>query len=324
MEIAFSIIYNVGILFIMMIPGVLLKKCRLCSDGFGKGISNLVLYIAQPALVFLAYLKEFSGEVLINSLVVLLLSVVAHLIFLISLLFFKKEVEDRRRMLRFASIFSNAAFMGIPLITAVLGAEYTIYASIYNITFNMFLWTLGVHICTDGNTLDDGTVLKSQASIKKALFHPVTLAAALGLVFFVAPIHTYIPEIITESLQMVANLVAPLSMLVLGLRIADIDFKNFFNDKNLYTFLVLRHIALPALVFLATLGIKALGVPVSYEVFNVVVIMAAAPAASSATMFAEKYDCDAAYVSKVVALSTILSILTMPLLALPIDFVFAL
>lgn len=322
MGIAIDIIYNVGILFIMMIPGIIMKKCKLCGDGFGKGVSNLVLYVAQPCLIFKAYLKPFSIDVLKNALIVLLLSIVAHCVFLLALLVFNNTTEDRRRMLRFATIFSNAAFMGIPLIEAVLGSEYTIYASIYNITFNMFLWTLGVHICTDNNTLDDGTVLKSQASFKKALIHPVTIAAALGLVFFLLPIDAYVPELCTESLTMVSNLVAPLSMLVLGLRIADIDFKNFFNDKNLYYFILLRHIALPLIVFGIIAVLKISGVPISTEIFKVIMMLASAPAASSATMFAEKYDCDGAYVSKLVAFSTILSIVTMPIIAMPIDILF--
>ena len=338
-EVALNIVINVGILFLMMIPGILLKKCKLCSDGFGKGVSNLVLYIAQPALIFLAYLKAFDAEVLKNCLVVLVLSIVAHCIFLLALLFYNKTTEDRRRMLRFATIFSNAAFMGIPLITAVLGAEYTIYASIYNITFNMFLWTLGVHICTANNVLDDGTVLKSEASVKKALLHPVTIAAVLGIgCFFLTkyiPIHEYIngdylrgeradiiyTDIIYKPLESISNLVAPLSMLVLGLRIADINFRGFFKDKHMYLFVLLRHFALPAIVLLAIWGLKLAGVPVTKEIFKVIILMAAAPAASSATMFAEKYDCDAAYVSKIVALSTILSIVTMPILAMPIEFI---
>ncbi len=322
MGIALDIIYNVGILFIMMIPGIILKKCKLCSDGFGKGVSNLVLYVAQPCLIFKAYLKPFDAEVLKNALIVLLLSVIAHCVFLLALLVFNNTTEDRRRMLRFATIFSNAAFMGIPLIEAVLGSDYTIYASIYNITFNMFLWTLGVHICTDNNTLDDGTVLKSQASVKKALLHPVTIAAALGLLFFFLPIESYVPKLATDSLTMVSNLVAPLSMLVLGLRIADIDLGGFFNDKNLYIFIALRHVVLPAIVFGIIGLLKTVGLPVSTEIFKVVMIMASAPAASSATMFAEKYDCDAAYVSKLVAVSTIVCILTMPLMAMPIDILF--
>ena len=340
MEIASNIVFNVGLLFIMMIPGIIINKCKLADGAFGKGISNLVLYVAQPALIFLAYLKEYSYTVLINSLVVLLLSVIAHGIFCLALLFFRKTTDDRQRMLRFATIFSNAAFMGIPLITAVLGAEYTIYASIYNITFNMFLWTLGVHICTAGNTLDDGTVLKSEASPKKALLHPVTIAAALGLVFFFLPIHSYVPEIIDKSLNMVANLVAPLSMLVLGLRIAEIDLKgaprvkknedadaknadcntpktpSFFADINLYVFIGLRHFIMPALVIGAIALLKLVGLPIDSEITTVVVIMASAPAASSAAMFAEKYDCDAAYVSKLVAFSTIISIASMPLMSM--------
>ena len=231
--------------------------------------------------------------------------------------------EDRRRMLRFATIFSNAAFMGIPLIEAVLGSEFTIYASIYNITFNMFLWTLGVHICTDNNVLDSGEVLKSQASIKKALIHPVTIAAALGLVYFFLPIGpAEMPELAMECLTMISALVAPLSMLVLGLRIAEIDLRGFFKDKNVYFFIALRHIALPALVFGVLGALKLIGLPISYEIFMVTMILASAPAASSATMFAEKYDCDAAYVSKLVAFSTILSILTMPLMALPVSLLY--
>ena len=322
MGIALDIIYNVGILFIMMIPGIILKKAKLCGDGFGKGVSNLVLYVAQPCLIFRAYLKPFDMEVLKNALVTLVLSVIAHGVFMLALLVFNHTTEDRRRMLRFATIFSNAAFMGIPLIEAVLGPEYTIYASIYNITFNMFLWTVGVHICTDNNVLDDGTVIKSQASIKKALIHPVTIAAALGLLFFFLPIEGYVPELCTESLNMVSGLVAPLSMLVLGLRIAEIDFKGFFDDKNVYFFILLRHIALPLIVFGIVSGLKLIGLPISTAIFKVIMLMVSAPAASSATMFAEKYDCDAAYVSKLVAFSTILAIVTMPIIAMPIDLLF--
>ena len=323
MNIVNSIIVNVGILFIMMVPGVILKKCKLVPDGFGKGVSNLVLYIAQPVLVFLAYVRPFDAEILKNAAVVLLLSVIAHLIFsVITFLCYKKAPEKAQRMLRFATIFSNAAFMGIPLISAVLGPEATIYASVYNITFNMFLWSLGVYICTahtdvDGDGIPDGlTRTKNEASLLKALYHPVTIAAALGLVFFITPLNDHIPTIINDSLVMLKNLVAPLSMAVIGLRLADMDLRGFFKDKYMYLFLVLRHVALPVLVLAAIRLVMLTGLYVSEEVLMVTLILAACPAASSATMFAEKYDCDAAYVSKLVAFSTILSIATMPLMVM--------
>lgn len=326
-DLVIKLIYNVGVMFLMMIPGLIMKKCRLAPEGFGKGLSNLVLYIAQPALIFLAYVRPYDSAVLVNILYVLLFSVVAHVIFaVIALRVFGKSPDGRRRMLRFATVFSNAAFMGIPLIGKVLGDGATIYASVYNITFNLFLWSFGVYLCTEGRDHDyDGDVdsddkklarRKLLASMKKAILHPVTLAAFVGLFFFFLPIDTYIPDIVTEGLTMLKDLVIPLSMAVIGLRLADIDFRGIFKDKDMYLFLVLRHLALPALVFAVMRLISLLNIGITTDVILVVLIMACAPAASSATMFAERYDCDAPYVSKLVAVSTILSIATMPLVIL--------
>ena len=319
------IIYNVALLFIMMIPGVLLVKCKMSVNGFGKGLSNLVLYIAQPALIFMAYMRPYDAEILKNSLYVFILSVLVHIMFsVIAMLCFKRSPESVQRMLRFATIFSNAAFMGIPLIAAVLEDSYpgaTVYASIYNITFNLFLWSLGVYICTEGrdknsNGVDDGVEeVKEKASPLKALYHPVTIAAAIGLVFFIFSLGNYLPEIVSESFNMLKGLVAPLSMVVIGLRLAEMNFKGFFKDKDMYIFLLLRHIALPLLT-VGMVKLLALMLPIAPVVQMVVVIMASAPAATSATMFAEKYDCDAAYVSRLVTASTLISIVTMPLILL--------
>lgn len=326
MQFAPDIIYNVMLLFIMMIPGIILKKCGIAPEGFGKGLSNLVLYIAQPALVFLAYFKDFNVDILFNSIYVLVFSFIAHAIFaVIALLLFKGAEDAKRRMLRFATVFSNAAFMGIPLIAAVLEDSYpgaTLYASIYNISFNLFLWTLGVYLCTGGRDFDGNNVpdhidhIKSGMSFKKALLHPVTIAAVLGLIFFCFSLHTYVPTIITESLTMLKNLVAPLSMVVIGLRLADMNFEGCFKDKYLYLFLGLRHIALPFIMVLILKLLPLFGMDIHPAVTTVVVIMASAPAATSATMFAEMYSCDASYVSRAVTISTLLSIVTMPLMTM--------
>ena len=249
MNIAPQLIYNVGILFVMLIPGIILKKAGLCSDTFGKGISNLVLYIAQPVLVFVAYLRDFDKRVLINAVYVLVFSIVAHVVFALgAMMFFKKAPDSKQRMLRFATVFSNAAFMGIPLIASIpsLGAEATIYASIYNITFNAFLWSLGVHICVDEKDVDgdgksDEEMLRKKGGVKlvNVIFHPVNVAAMLGLVFFLTPLSKYTPQFAIDSFTMLKSLVAPLSMIVIGLRITDIDFRTAFIDKHMYVFLAL-------------------------------------------------------------------------------------
>ena len=334
-----DLIFNVAVLFIMMVPGVILKLTKMVPDGFGKGLSNLVLYLAQPALIVNAYLsseKSFS-EIWENVLAVLALSLVAHVIFTVAALsLFKNAPEARQKMLRFATIFSNAAFMGIPLVQAIFETrpEVAIYATVYNVTFNLFLWTLGVHLCTrnkgqdmDGDGDSDITDelisaaknVKKEGSFLKVLLHPVTLASAVGIILLVFGVNSVELEeaglkIINKILGNLAGLVAPLSMVVIGLRIPDIRPGNTFREANTYVFLALRHLILPLL----TLGVIKLlilvGISISYDPIIVTIIMAAAPAASSATMFAEKYNCDAAYVSTLVITSTLLSIGTMPLL----------
>ena len=332
-----SLIVNVGILFIMMIPGIILKKCNFCQEGFGKGISNLVLYIAQPALIVHAYLScesKFS-DIWLSCLMTFILSLVAHVLFSgFALLLFKRQVEGRRKMLRFVTIFSNAAFMGIPLIQSILGPEAAIYASIYNITFNLFLWTLGVHLCTMDRSRDfngDGETdikdeylslqhhMKRETSVKKLILHPVTIASVIGVTLLIFGVNIALLEsarlgIIADSLAMLKNLVAPLSMVVIGLRIPEIKLAGTLTDIGMYVFLGLRHILLPSLILLIIFALKNAGIPIDKTTETVTVILAATPAASSATMFAEKYDCDAAYTSRLVVISTILSIGTMPLI----------
>ena len=324
MNVAIKLIYNVALLFIMMVPGVLMKKCRLCSDGFGKGLSNLVLYIAQPALTFVAYLRPYDQKIMINALYVFLFSVILHALFaVVAMLCFKKAPDSMKRMLRFATIFSNVAFMGIPLIAAVLEDTYpgaTVYALLYSVTFNIFLWSLGAWICTNGrdtnqNKVDDFTDHKRGVSIIPALVHPTTIASAIGLIFFIFPIEGYVPALAEESFVMLKGLVAPLSMVVIGLRLADMSFKGMAKDKEMYVFLALRHVILP-LLSLGIVKLVGLFLPLDPAVEMVTVILAAAPAATSATMFAEKFDCDAIYVSRLVTVSTLVSIVTIPLLLL--------
>ena len=136
-EIISSIIYTVAVFFALMLPGIILKKTNMIPDGFGKGLSNLILYIAQPALVFLAYVRPYDKEIMINSIYVFIFSIIAHVIFtLVALAVFKKAPDAKARMLKFVTIFANAAFMGITLIKVVLEETYpgaTMYASIYTV-----------------------------------------------------------------------------------------------------------------------------------------------------------------------------------------------
>ena len=330
MDIILSLITQVAILFVMMVPGILLKKFDLVNDSFGKGLSNLVLYIAQPALILYAYLAyDGDGSIWLNALWVLIFSVVAHFLFAgIAIMHFRGAEDGQRRMLRFATVFSNAAFMGIPLISVLLGPEATIYASIYNISFNVFLWSLGVYFCTvrrdeDGDGIPDGEhKVKPKISPLKVALHPVNIAAVIGILPLALGITSYIPEFVMGCLEMLKSLVAPLAMVVIGLRMAGMSFRGTFRDKYLYLFLGFRHFALPILVLGVMWLLSVVGFSFSSTVVTVTLLLAATPAATSATMFAEKYDCDAVYTSRIVIISTLLSIVSMPLLVLLSSLIF--
>ena len=125
-----------------------------------------------------------------------------------------------------------------------------------------------------------------------------------------------LPDFFMDCLEMLKALVAPLAMFVIGLRIVGMSFRGAFRDKYLYLFLGLRHLALPLAVLVIMWFLSLVGVPLGNTVTTVTLLLAATPAATSATMFAEKYDCDAVYTSRIVIISTLISIVTMPLLVM--------
>ena len=325
-NVVLPLVINIATLLLLLAPGVILKKCRLVGEEFGKGLSNLVLYVAQPLLIFCAYL-DYSGDARIwsNALWVLILSLLAHTLFaVVALLFFRGAEEGRRRMLRFATVFSNSAYMGIPLISAVLGAEATIYASIYNIVFNVFLWSFGVWLCTTEEARESEKKPLSAIVLKVAV-HPVNIAAVLGLLCLAFNASAYLPPVVADilggSFAYLKNLVAPLSMIIIGLRLATTSFRGAFRDRYLYLLLALRHLLLPA-VLLVLLHLLAYVIPLGDTVNEVVIILAATPAATAVTMFAEKYGCDTAYASRSVLISTLLAVVTMPLVVLAYGLLF--
>ena len=317
-----SILFSkVVLLLLMIIPGFLMAKCKLSTPGLCKGLANLILYAAQPALIIKGYVRDFDAEVLSRALTVLMFSLITHFVF-IGLAFgvFRGGDEARRRVLRFATVFTNAGYMGIPLICAIFDDEYAIYASIYVIVFNLFCWSLGAYLYTDE---------KKYISLRKMFFNPASIATYVGLLFFLTPLNRLItpvegssafldvlraiPYDLIDGLQAT---VAPLSMLLIGLRLAEIDFRGVFRDKPMYVYLVLRLLISPALIWGVMKVCMLLGILNDGVVMTVILLSAATPAATATTMFAEKYDGDSVYASKLVSVSTILSIATMPAVAL--------
>lgn len=317
-----SVLFSkVALLLLMIIPGFLMAKCKLSNDGLCKGIANLILYVAQPALIIKGYIRDYDAEVMKRAAWVFALALLTHLLFTALAFTVFRGKQPIKRVLRYATVFTNAGYMGIPLICAIFNEEYAIYASIYVIVFNIFCWSLGSYIYTDE---------RKYISIRKMFFNPATIATYVGLLLFITPLnrllaplpqdaHTLtdilksIPLDLIDSLQ---ALVAPLSMLLIGLRFAEIDLRGAFRDRHLYVYLTLRLLVSPALIWGIMRLLSLCGILTDTVVLTVILLSAATPAATATSMFAEKFDGDSAYASKLVSVSTLLSLATMPIVAL--------
>ena len=298
---------SVLLLMLMIIPGFIMRKAGLADDGLSKGFANTILYITQPAMIVVAFIRDFDKNVLYIAAGVLFFSFVAHIMFyFIALRLFKNAKKEIRKVLQFGVVFSNAGYMGIPLIMAILGDDAAIYASSYIIGFNVFSWSLGCLIYSED---------KKYISPKKIFVNAATIPTYIGILIFLFPINNYIPSVVLDGLSMLKSTVAPMSMMLIGMRLAEVDFKGIFKDKYLPAGTLIRLIIFPALIWAIMRLVSLTGIYFNETAITVVLICAATPCASATGMFAEKFNGDAVYASKFVSITTLLSVVTMPLVA---------
>ena len=307
-------------LFCFMIPGFILRKTKLADNGFAKALSIITLYVAQVALIIHGFLVEFNVAVLKGICLVFIFSFLAHIIFYFAAKCMFRRAEDRlKKVLRFGVIFSNAGYMGIPVISDVFGSDYVKYATVYIVSFNIFAYSLGRLIYTND---------KKYISVKKIFINPAVVPIGIGLVIFLTggggwfQSHLSDSGILGEGLSLIyniltvlKNMVAPASMMVIGAKLADINFKGIFKDKYLYPFILIRLFLFPAIMWAIMRICLVFGI-IDSTSMSVVLILSSTPAATLTSMFAELYVCDAVYAGKLVAITTVLSVASMPIVAL--------
>lgn len=313
---------SVATLFCFMIPAFILRKSGLADDSFAKNLSLFVLYIAQVAMILHGFILPFSSEVFKGICLTFLLSLLSHIVFyLVAINLFKNTPEKRRRVLRFGMVFSNAGYMGIPVISDVFGDNFAIYATVYIVWFNVFAFSLGRLIYTDD---------KKYISIKKIILNPAVIPIIIGITCYLTGIGgiiynlaqpssngavSYAVKIFYNVLTVLKNTVAPVSMMVIGARLADIKFKGILQDRKMYPFLLMRLIVLPAIIWVIMKPLNMIGI-IDKTIMTIVLILCSTPSAALTTIFAELYGGDSPYAGKLVAVSTVLSVVTIPLVAL--------
>ena len=289
---------NVLTLFLLMGVGVACAKTKLLSDGAVKALANLVLYIATPCVIIKSCIREFDPAMLWGFLTVVAVAAATHAVLIVlAKVVFRDSDESRRRVLRCATVFSNAGYMAIPLQQAILGEVGVFYCAAYIIVFNLFLWTYGL-------TEMSG---ETRLSVKKILLNPGIIGVAVGLTLFVLPIP--VPALLTDAVGHLASLNTPVPMLIVGYYLAQTNLLSALRDVRGWLCIALRLVAAPLLALGALLLCGVRG-----EALTACMICIATPVATSCTMFATRFDRNPRLSVNLVSLSTLLSIATLPLM----------
>lgn len=297
---------QVLLIFLYVLIGILCVKKKIINFESGKQFSNFIVTVVMVSLMIKSYIRPMEKEHLLGLTLALFLAIIFHIIAIIASSLLIKEREDiRYRIERMGVIYSNCGFMGIPLIYAAVGDIGVFYAVAYISIFNIVLWSHGVMAIT----------ANKKFNIKSAIINPAFIAFTIGLIIYCTQI--YIPDIITQTLGSIADMNTPLAMITTGVFLANIDLKSTFTHKRIYYVTALRLIVLPIIMLVI---IKVLGVsnwmPGANEVVMTSVLGCACPAAASITLFPAKFDMDGEYGAKIIAVSTLLSIITIPIFTL--------
>ena len=294
-----TVFIQVLTLFLFMSFGFVGGKKNIITQSGSKVLADVVLMFVTPCVIINSFRRPFNSGELKKLLLCFALILAIHIISILAAhLIFKGDDEKRKRVLRFATVFSNAGYMGLPLQEAVLGADGLFYGSIYVSVFNIVVWTYGV-ICMSGD--------KKLLSGKKVIFNPGILGTIVGFIIFVFSIN--IDGIIGDVVSGMSVLNTPLAMIVIGFYLSQNDIIKTFKDKTVYGVALLRLIVLP-LIALLTLWLVGIRGPMLVAI----TIGASAPTAAATSMFATKFETDTNLSVNIVTLTTILSILTMPLI----------
>ena len=292
----YTVFIQVLILFIFMGFGFVGEKKRFITEEGSKVMSDIIMYFVTPCLIINSFNIAFDKNKLNGLLICLAAYMVIQIVSaVLSFFVFRKGNPPSLKVLRFAVVFSNVGYMGIPLQKAVLGDEGVFYGSVCVAAFNIFIWTFGI-ICMSGD--------KTQMSAKKLVFNPGIIAVTIGLLVFLFSIKLPLP--IASSIKGMSELNTPLAMMVIGFNLARSNVLSALKNKNVYLVSFLRLILVPlcTLFILLALGVKG-------TVLVSIVIAASAPVAAATTVFSVKYSADTDLSVKLVAFTTLLSIVTM-------------
>lgn len=292
-------------LFLIMIIGYVLRKCNIFDDASNVRFTRLIIYVSLPAQIVKAFATNqgivSNNEVLfmfgISTLAYLLYAVIG---FAFNIIF--RVPKNKKGTFLFMMMFGNVGFMGFPLTEALLGEEALIYAVIFNVIFNLLVYSVGILMIS---RKDD----EFNFSYKKLLNMPL-ISAIVSIILYFCKIQ--IPEVLIKSLDYMGNVTTPVAMIILGSTIAGMPWKELFDEWRVYIFTIFKLLIIPAVVIV----LLKIAPEMNPLIYGSLILLSATPVATNTTMLAIEYDGDRTLASKGIFFTTLLCMLTIPLIQL--------
>lgn len=291
---------QVAVLYVIVAVGFICDKAKIFSEKTARATVNLLLYIITPCTLINSFIQiEMNEDTVKKFFISFAVATATHIIAIVlNIPFFRNKADENNAVYKFASIYGNVGFMALPLAQAVLGAEGVFYCANGVVVYNIICFTHGVSLMSKQ---------KEKLNFKKLIFNPGVISVVIGLPIFLLKIK--VPYVLSQPVSMLSELNTPVAMLIFGTYLANTDLKSMFTEIRIYKTAVLKLIVLP-LICMGAYYLCGL----SGTLLTASIITASVPSANNTFMFASKYDRDAAVASKTVALVSIISILTMPVM----------
>lgn len=297
----FVILMQMIQLFLVMALGYILFKVNILDEIMNKRLTTLVLSVTTPAMIIGSVLNTKVTQELNDILFVFLIGLLTYIILpIIGFIIVKvmRVPKSQQGLYIFMTVFSNIGFMGFPVMKAIFGNDAVFYTAIFNMIFNLFVFTIGKKI------MSFGTSQKIEINIKSIL-SPGVIASLIAL--FVYFTRLQFPTVIVSTINMVGDITTPIAMMIIGSTLATIPLKEVFTEFRIYPYTLIKQIIVPIIIYpLLKLFIN------DSLILGVTLIMISMPVGNSAVLFANEYGGDVSLAAKNIFMTTLFSVLTIP------------
>lgn len=284
-------------MFLLVGIGFFIRKKGIVNTEGRMNMIDLCLHITLPFNVLHSFLRKWDWNLFIACGVILLLSIGFNAISVFfSAILYKKQETNRQKSLKYGTIISNSGFLGNPMVEGIYGSEGLLYAALFMLPVRIVMWTIGIAVFLKG---------RKEKLWKNVLTHPCIVAIYAGVIIMVCGIQ--FPTFVEKTIIGISGCNTPLSMMLIGMMLAEVKPKGLI-DKTMVFYTAIRLLVIPTVVFALTAFL-----PINTMLRGITVIMAGMPAPITTALLSAKYGGDEKYATGMVFLSTILSLITLPI-----------